>query len=341
MSEPSCEREGITMSTRLRVPIVLTLLALLVAACAPPGTSQSLPGTPSPTVSPTAAAVTTYPVTLTDDAGREVTLEAEPERIVSLAPSNTEIACALDACDKLVGVPEYREGYPADVLATIDDLPVVVSFGPVDREKIVAAEPDLILAAGNELTASTDIEALADLGYPVLALYPESLDEVSADIQLVGDALNAQPEASDVTGEIADTVAAVQAAVAGADRPRTFYEVSIFEGTIYTAGEHSFLASLVETAGGDPITGDSRTTAIALEDLVTADPEVIVLGDAAYDPTITADSVAKRSGWDEMTAVTQGRVVPLPEDILITRPGPRVVDGLEALARAIHPEAFD
>jgi iron complex transport system substrate-binding protein len=328
------------MSSRLRVPIFLLLLAM-VAACAAPGTSQTLSGSLSSTASPTAAAVTTYPVTLTDDAGRDVKLEAEPQRIVSLAPSNTEIACALDACDKLVGVPEYREGYPANVLATIEDLPVVVSFGPVDREKIVAAEPDLILAAGNELTPSTDIEALADLGFAVLVLYPESLDEVSGDIELVGEALDAQATAAEVTAEMADTVAVVQAAVAGADRPRTFYEVSIFEGTIYTAGEDSFLASLVDTAGGEPITGDALTTAITLEDLVTADPEVIVLGDAAYDPTITADAVAERSGWDEMTAVTEGRVVPLPEDILITRPGPRVVDGLQALARAIHPEAFD
>jgi iron complex transport system substrate-binding protein len=342
MSEPSCEREGITMSSRLRVPLVMSLLALSVAACGPTGTTQTLvAGSRTPMISPGAEPVTTYPITLTDDAGREVTLESEPQRIVSLAPSNTEIACALEACDRLVGVPEYRKGYPADVLDTIEDLPVVVSFGPVDREKIVGAEPDLILAAGNELTASSDIEALADLNYPVLVLYPESLGEVSADIELVGKALDAQSEAAAVTDQMADTVAAVEQAVADVDRPRTFYEVSVFEGTIYTAGKHSFLASLIETAGGEPITGNARTTAIALEDLVAADPEVIVLGDAAYDPTITKASVAKRSGWDDMTAVTAGRVVPLPEDILITRPGPRVVDGLEALARAIHPEAFD
>jgi iron complex transport system substrate-binding protein len=342
MSGPSCEREGITVSTRPGVPHAISLLTVLVVACSPSGTAQtSRPGSPPAAVSASAEPATTYPVTLTDDAGREVTLDAEPERIVSLAPSNTEIACALDACDRLVGVPEYRGGYPADVLATIDDLPVVVSFGPVDREKIVAAEPDLILAAGNELTASADIEALADLGYPVLVLYPESLDEVSADIELVGDALDAQAQAAEVTTGMADKLAAVKAAVAGIDRPRTFYEVSVFEGTIYTAGEDSFLASLVDAAGGEPITGDALTTAITLEDLVTADPEVIVLGDAAYDDTITADSVVHRSGWDEMTAVTEGRVIPLPEDILVTRPGPRVVDGLEALARAIHPEAFD
>ena len=115
--------------------------------------------------------------------------------------------------------------------------------------------------------------------------------------------------------------------------------MGVFEGTIYTAGEDSFLASLIETAGGDPITGDAVTTAIPLEDLVTADPELILLGDVIYDPTITPETVAARDGWAEMTAVVDGRIVmPLPEDLLITRPGPRIVDGLEALARAIHPE---
>lgn len=327
---------------RLVPPIVL---ALLVAACAQSGSGPSAAASPSgePPVPATATPepATTYPLTLTDDAGREVTLGAQPQRIVSLAPSNTEIVCALGACDSLVGVPEYQVGYPDDVAATVADLPIVVSFGPVDREAIVATEPDLVLAAGNELTSTQDIDALTDLGLPVIVLYPESLDEVSTDIELVGEALDTQAEAADVTSAMAETIADVEAAVGGAVAPRTFYEVSVFEGTIYTAGEDSFLSSLIETAGGDPITGDAVTTAIALEDLVTADPELIVLGDAAYDPTITAETVASRDGWAEMTAVVDGRVVPLPEDILITRPGPRITEGLEALARVIHPDAFD
>jgi iron complex transport system substrate-binding protein len=331
------------MSSRLRVPIFSLAFAVLAAACTAPqgGIASPSAASQSAVATQTAPPETTYPISLTDDAGRSVTIAAEPQRIVSLAPSNTEIACALDACDRLAGIPEYKEGYPDDVLSAIKDLPVVVSFGPVDREAIVAADPDLILAAGNELTPTSDIKALADLGYPVLVLYPETLDEVSADIELVGTALDAQAEAADVTAGMADQVAAVEVAVAGAQKPRTFYEVSIFEGTIYTAGEHSFLASLIETAGGDAITGDAKTTAITLEDLVVADPEVIVLGDAAYDKTITPQAVGKRQGWGGMTAVQQDRVIPLPEDILITRPGPRIVDGLEALARAIHPEAFD
>ena len=270
-----------------------------------------------------------------------MTLDAQPERIVSLAPSNTEIVCALGACDSLVGIPEYQVGYPDDVAATVAELPIVVSFGPVDREAIVATEPDLVLAAGNELTSSEDIDALTELGLPVIVLYPESLDEVSADIELVGEALDAQVEAAEVTAGMAETIAEVEAAVAGLEAPRTFYEESVFEGTIYTAGEDSFLASLIETAGGDPITGDAVTTAIPLEDLVTADPELIVLGDVIYDPTITAETVAARDGWAEMTAVVEGNVVPLPEAILVTRPGPRIAEGLEALARVIHPDAFD
>jgi iron complex transport system substrate-binding protein len=212
----------------------------------------------------------------------------------------------------------------------------------VDREAVVGATPDLVLAAGNNLTAPADIEAMAELGIPVLVLYPESLEEVYAHIELVGQALDAQPEAAELVASMRESVAAVEEAVAGAaERPRTFYEVGLFSGSIYTAGEDSFLAALIETAGGDPITGDATTTAIQLEDLVAADPELILLGDAAYDPTITAESVAARQGWGGMTAVAEGRVLTMPEDVLITRPGPRIVDGLEALARAIQPEAFD
>ncbi len=333
------------MAPRLRAPS-LVLVALLLAACnaaASPSASQSPVASVAPSLAatPTPIPATTYPVTLTDDEGREVTLDAEPERIVSLAPSNTEIVCALDACDRIVGVNDFRDGFQDDVQAALEDVPNVASFTGVDREAVVNVEPDLVLAAGNNLTAPADIAALEELGYPVLVLYPESLDEVYADIELIGEALDAQAEAADVVAGMRDRVAAVEEAVAGEDRPRTFYEVSLFSGSIYTAGEGSFLASLIEIAGGDPILGDPTTTVIQLEALVEADPEVILLGDAAYDPSITAESVAQRQGWGGMTAVVEGRVIPMPEDILITRPGPRIVDGLEALAHAIHPEPMD
>ena len=319
---------------RLSAPILV--LVVLLGGCAP---AQST----SPPASSTAATISAapsqpaaaYPLTLTDDAGREITLAAEPQAIVSLAPSNTEIVCALDACDRLVGVTDYDD-YPSEV-AEIDR---VVNVAQVDVEAVVAAEPDLVLAAGNELTPTTVIDQLTDLGLPVLVLYPESLDEVIADIELVGTAIGRSVEAADLVDDMQARVEAVEEAVAELDQPRTFYEVSVYEGTIYTAGEGSFLASLIETAGGEPITGDALSTSIEIEDLVAADPELILLGDATYDETITAEGVAARPGWDAMTAVADDRVEVVAEDVVITRPGPRIVDGLEALARAIHPDAF-
>ena len=317
----------------LAIPLLLTVL---LAACAP-APAASPGSTDGPSLSPSAAPseLSAYPVTLTDDAGRSVTIAAEPERIVSLAPSNTEIVCALDACDRLVGVTNFDD-FPAEVAEVRD----VVIGAQVDTEAVVAADPDLVLAAGNELTPSPVIAQLRDLGLTVMTLYPETLDDVYEGIGLVGAALDRGADAADLVGGMRERAANVEAAVAGGGRPRTFYEVGVFENTIFTAGGGSFLASLVDLAGGEPIVGDPFGT-ISLEALVVADPELIVLGDASYDGTITADSVAVRPGWAELTAVREGNVIEFADDLVVTRPGPRVVAGLEALARAIHPEAFD
>jgi cobalamin transport system substrate-binding protein len=329
---------GITMSSRPRSSTLLALALLLAACSSQPVSSQltSADQLPSPEPTPTPEPVTSYPLTLTDDAGREVAISAHPERIVSLAPSNTEIVCALDACSQLVGVTDYDD-YPPQVA----DVEKVVVFAHVDVEKVVAAAPDIVLAAGNELTPTAVIDQLVGLGVTVVVLYPESLAEVYADIRLVGETLDAQSTAGELVDRMQTRVAAVEDAVAGVERPRTFYEVSIFEGTIYTAGEGSFLASLIETAGGAPITGDAASSSITQEALVAADPELILLGDAAYDPTVTPESVVARPGWGQLAAVRGGRVLRMLDDLLITRPGPRIVDGLEKLARAIHPDRFD
>jgi iron complex transport system substrate-binding protein len=328
---------GITMAPRLRLPATLIfLVALLLAACQPAASgSPSASVQPSVSSAPSAAARSVYPLSLTDDAGRQVTVTEAPTRIVSLAPSNTEIVCALDACDDLVGVTDFDD-YPAQVAQVTD----VVVGAVVDVEKVVAADPELILAAGNGLTPATVIDQLTDLGYPVLSLYPHDLGGVYDDISLVGEAIDAQGVADQLLTNLQARADAVATAVAGAERPRTFYEVGVFEGSIYTAGKDSFLASLISLSGGEPIVGDAASTAIQLEDLIAADPELILLGDAAYDPTITAASVAARPGWSEMTAVKDGQIVVVLDDVVITRPGPRIVDGLEALAKAIHPELF-
>ena len=330
--------------TRPRPTLIPALLVLLLAAAcatlpaAPPSgsadTSSSIPSA-APSASPRP-----FPITLTDDVGREVVLDAEPMRIVSLAPSNTEIVCALDACDRLVGVTDFDD-YPPEVA----DVPDVVIAAAVDVELVVAAEPDLVLAAGNELTPTAVIEQLDGLGLPVLVLYPETLDEVYADIELLGSALGRRSPAAELVEDLEARVAEVVAAVEGAERPLTLYEVFHAEGTTYTAGEGSFLASLLELAGATPLTGDAQGV-IDAESLVAADPELILLGTSSYDPSLAEPDAAlatvrERAGWSELRAVRDGAVIPYLDDITTTRPGPRIVDGLEALARAIHPDRFD
>ncbi|MCA1588141.1 MAG: ABC transporter substrate-binding protein [Chloroflexi bacterium] len=322
-----------------RLPV---LVLLVLSACAAP----SQPGTPSGSVlsasAPPAsvAPAAAFPLTLTDDEGRDVVLDELPQRIVSLAPSNTEIVCVLGACDRLVGVTDFDD-YPPDV----SEVPKIVVQTQVDLERLVAAEPDLVLAAGNELTPSAVIEQIDGLGIPVLVLYPESLAEVYADIELLGHALDRRADADRLVDDMRRRVAAVERAVEGAEGPRTLYEIFHSEGTTYTAGEGSFIASLLELAGADPVTGDAEGV-LEAEELVAADPELILLGTASYDPTIATPEAAlevlrARPGWGELPAVRDGKVIPYLDDIVTTRPGPRIVDGLEALARAIHPDRFD
>jgi iron complex transport system substrate-binding protein len=324
---------------RLTLPPLLVILSLAAACAAAPADTPagaaSEPTSPAPSASPAP-----FPVTLADDAGRELAVDAEPMRIVSLAPSNTEIVCALDACDRLVGVTDFDD-YPPEVA----EVPDVVIAASVDVELVVAAEPDLVLAAGNELTPTAVIEQLDGLGLPVLVLYPETLEEVYADIRLIGAALGRGSAAAELVASLEDRVADVVAAVEGVERPLTLYEVFHAEGTTYTAGDGSFLASLLELAGATPLVGDAQGI-IDAEALVAADPELILLGTASYDPSLTdpeaaLETVRGRAGWGDLRAVREGAVVPYLDDITTTRPGPRIVDGLEALARAIHPDRFE
>ena len=313
---------ALTRFRSLLTPLLALLLLLAACGQTQSTTFSSIGGALSPGATPSAAPSVSFPLTLTDDAGRTVTLAAAPKRIVSLAPSNTEIVCALGACSELTGVTDRDP-----------------------RQLRRAARPDLVLAAGNGLTPEAAIKQLTDLGLHVMTLYPKALEGVYKDISLVGRALGVPDLAQSTVTSMQARVKAVTDTVGAASRPRTFYEVSVFEGTIYTAGKDSFLSSLITLAGGDPVTGDAQSGAIQLEDLIAADPELILLGDASYDPTLaTRDkalaTVRARSGWEKLSAVRSGKVLPFTDDVVTTRPGPRIVDGLEALAKAIHPELF-
>jgi iron complex transport system substrate-binding protein len=284
-------------------------------------------------VAPTAASAadaSAFPLTITDDEGTEVTIEALPERIVSLSPANTEIVFRLGAGDRLVGGTDFDD-HPAEAIP----LPDVASFSGVMMEQLVSLEPDLVLAYGNGVNPSGDLARLRELGLPVVVLYAETVDEVLAGIDLIGQAIGEGEAAEALTTDMAarlDEVATAAAAMG--TTPRTFYQIGS-EPELYGPAPDSFVAHMVELAGGSPITTSSPSDfAIPVETLIAADPEVIIVGDAAYG-VCPADVIA-RPGWSGITAVEKGAVRPV-DDIPVTRPGPRLAEGLANLAVAIHP----
>ncbi|HET7677448.1 MAG TPA: helical backbone metal receptor [Candidatus Limnocylindrales bacterium] len=344
---PSPERR--TGSSTLRpaaagaLPLLTLILAMLwAAACQaagpagwtapPPSTaaSGSPPAAGSPSASPSAEAA--FPVTLTDDEGTAVTIPAQPQRIVSLSPANTETVFALGGGSRLVGGTD-ADDHPAEAKA----LPDVATFQGVVMERLLDLDPDLVLAAGNNFTPPADVLRIRDRGIPVVVLYAETVDEILADIRLIGRAIGAGAEAEAMASDLDRRIAQISAlATADGRRPRVFYELGD-EPDLYGPADGSFVADMISLAGGEPITtGDRVSFTMPLERLVAADPEVIVLGDAAYG--VSRESVLARGApWTRMTAVRSGAVRPV-DDIIVTRPGPRLADGLAALALAIRPD---
>ena len=329
---------------------LLAALMLVLCACSTGGASSSpaaptastalATATPAPTATPdpTPTPAPTFPMTLTDDEGGTVTLPAEPRKIVSLTPAVTETLFAVGAGDRVVATDDSSD-YPAQAKS----LPDVVTFGTVDVEKIVSLSPDLVIAGGAGFTSAEAIQKLRDVKIPVLVVSSPSIDGIYKDIELVGTAVGAADKATAVTTKMrADMQAIAEAAQAesakATTKPRVFYDVGYLDttGQIFGPAEGSFLAEMVGLLGVDVITGDKLTYEIPLEQLIERDPQVIILGvNAFYTPTPA--TVAKRNGWNVLTAVKNGDIRSV-NDTEITRPGPRLAIGMANLAHAMYPD---
>ena len=319
------------------------LAALAIGACsasaAPPSPDASPAApthaaadapAPAVTASPAPAA---FPLTVTDDEGTAVTVLARPERIVSLTPATTEILFAVGAGPRVVATTDFDD-YPPEAVP----LPDVATYQGVDVEKIVGLEADLVVAGGNGFNDPEALARLRSLSIPVLVVYAPDVASVLADVVLVATAAGEREAGVALAAAMQAEIEAIAAAVAaaGAGRPRVFYELDATM-EIYGPADGSLLAEMIGLAGGEAITTGSPTVfAIPLETLLAADPEVIVLGDAAYG--VTAEQVVARPGWAAMTAVREGAIRPV-DDVVVTRPGPRLAEGLRALALAIDPAA--
>src|SRR5215210_6738289 len=273
--------------------------------------AQASPVAVTCAATPLAAEPTVFSQVITDDAGRKVTIERSPTRIVSIAPSNTEMLFALGLEERIVGIDSYSTDPPEAA-----QKPQVGSYLEPDLERVVAADPDLILAT--EAHLGTVLPELDALGLPTVVIEPTDLDEVFSGMLLVGTIADMAPRARQVVCELQARVDAVRDAVAGAPRPRVFFELS---PDLYTAGPGSYVSDLISRAGGDNVAAGAAELWPQL----------------SAEAVVTAEQVAARPGWQQMSAVQQGRIVSLDSD-LVARPGPRVVDGLEAIAAALHPD---
>ena len=327
---------------------VALVIAMVAGACsssgssASPATSQApsaapslavASATPAPTPEPTPTPAPAFPVTLTDDEGTSVALAAQPSKIVSLTPAATEILFKLGAGDRVVAKVEDVADFPPEAHA----LPVVATFQGVDTEKIVGLQPDLVIAGGNFGTSPDAVTKLRSLGIPVLVVYAADVAGALKDIELIGSAVGESGAAKDLTASMQAGIDQVTAATSALPAPRVFYETGTSDVAVYGIADKSVYQELIKLAGGDPITTGSDTNwEQSTEALVAADPQIILLGDGAYG--MTADAVAARPGWKALTAVKDGAITPV-DDVVVTRPGPRLVDGLLVLAKALHPGA--
>jgi len=295
------------------------LIALfgLLAACAPPA-QETVPSGG-----------------VTDQLGRTVELDGIPQRIVSLAPSNTEILFALGLDDRVVGVTEYCN-YPE----AAKDKEVIGGFNTVDLERVVALSPDLILATS--MHEDEALRALENRGLTVFALDPTTLDEVLEAIGLVGEITGKVEEAAGLVNDMKERMSAVTEktdSLSPEQKPRVFFIT--WHDPLMTPGSGTRHDELIQMAGGVNIARDLTSYAdISLEAVIEADPEVMIAGvGMGAGDDLPAQFIRTEPRLGGTDARRNDRVYEVDVDIA-GRPGPRIVGALEEFARLIHPELF-
>jgi len=307
--------------------LISVMLLSIFSACTP----QTEDTSPQP------SGTTSFPLEITDQAGKVVRIEREPEKIISLAPSNTEIVYCLNLQDKLVGVTEYCD-YPE----AAQQKPKIGGFSDVDIERVVAMEPDLVLAVNMHKDEITP--ALERLGITVLTIDPKTIDDVLLAIDLVGTATGNTEVAASVTAEMGnriETVTSKTAALTEAQRVKVLY--ILWHDPLMTVTSTTRIHEMITKAGGINIAADlaGDYPTISLEAVLIADPQVIITGsghgsgeDIPFQFALTEPRLA------EVEARLQNRIYEIDAD-LTSRAGPRIVEGLEIMAKFIHPELFE
>jgi iron complex transport system substrate-binding protein len=273
-----------------------------------------------------------YPLTIIDITGTAVTIPQEPQRIISIAPSNTEILFALGLEDKIVGITNYCN-FPEET----KNIEKIGETFPLNLEKIVSLKPDLILAYAGQLN---EIPRLRELGLKVIVIEPLNLQETLKSIQMVA-TIGGIPEKGNILVEnLSQRIDQIKTEVSNLEitkKPKVFIG-GIYE-TIWTPGEGTLFNELISLAGGINIAaGFSGWAKISPEFIVKEDPDIIIIPIGAMNPgdeLKIKENIYQRPGWSNLSAVKTQKIFIVNEDLFF-RPGPRLVDGLERLYKIFY-----
>lgn len=279
-----------------------------------------------------------FPVTIKDAAEQKVVIDQKPEKIVSLIPSNTEIAFALGLGEHIVGVTDY-DNYPKEVAKKEK-----VGGMEFNIEKIISLKPDLVLGFGGQAMGSSTegLQQLRDAGITVLVVNDAtSFADVYKAINMVGTATGTKKEADTIVADMKAKIAKVKEKAAGIkeeDKKRVYIEVYPGPGGINSAGTNTFMNEMLKIINAENVVKEEGWPTISEEAIIAENPDVILTTYGYYteDP---AGVISSREGWQELDAVKNKHIVDVDSDT-VTRSGPRLAEGVEEVAKAVYPEVF-
>ena len=319
-------------ATATPTPAPATPTATPTLAPATPTATATATPTPAPTAAatPTAApTVAAFPLTIEDSGGTMVTLEAAPERIISYSPGATELLFAIGAGARVVATDEFSD-FPAETEA----LPKLAYSSP-DPERALTLDPDLLLMATQQ---REQVEQFRSLGMTVLFLdSAQDVAGVFGMVALLGEVTGNHQQAAELTASMLERIGAVTVALDSVEEgPTVFFELT---ADLYTVGEDTFVGELLALAKARNVAAGAASSypQLTAEAIIAAAPDVVLLADGEWGESY--ETVCARPGWDAIPACLNQRVHPVHGD-LTSRPGPRIVDGLEQIARLLYPDRF-
>jgi iron complex transport system substrate-binding protein len=320
------------------IHLLTVLIAVSLSACASASEPISTEKVLSTPANETGTASIPEQILVTDGRDREVSVTVPAQRIVSLAPSNTEILFAVGAGAQIAGRDTLSD-YPTEAATLLD---VGGGFGELNTEVILSQKPDLIIAS--DLTPPEQVGALENLGLTVVCLTdPKDFEGMYENLRLVARLTGHQAEAEKLLEGLVARVSAVEEKVTRVnERPLVFYELDGTDPSApWTSGPGTFVDTLISLAGGENLGSSlgSEWVQISIEELIARNPDIIILGSAHWGG-VTPEEVKGRTGWGALDAVKNDRLFTFDDD-LVSRPGPRLIDGLEAMAKLLHPELFE